>query len=84
MKVKKLIKLLQACDPERIVVMASDSEGNGYSPLADISSAAYRAETTWSGEVGLETLTELDRKKGYSEEDVIDDGKPAIILHPTN
>lgn len=84
MKVKELIKLLQKENPERIVVMASDAEGNSYSPLDGISTAAYKAETTWSGEVGLEKLSEEDRAAGYTEEDVLEGGKPCVILHPTN
>lgn len=84
MKVKDLIKRLQKCDPNRVVIMAKDSEGNSYSPLADFWEGSYRAETTWYGEVGLEKLTEADRKAGYTDEDVMEDGKPALILCPTN
>ncbi len=82
--VKRLIKLLQAEDEDRIVIMSSDSEGNSYSPLASLGTAAYRADTTWSGEVGMEKLTSADKKAGYTEEDVLEGGKPALILQPTN
>lgn len=58
-----------------------DAEGNGYSPLSDYWTGAYRAETTWRGEVGFERETELP--KGYSEEDYCD-GEPALILCPVN
>lgn len=83
MKIKELIKLLEKEDPERIVIMASDGEGNGYSPLSSIWTAAYKAENTWSGEVGLEKLTEEDEEQGYTEEDVLK-GKKAIVFSPTN
>jgi hypothetical protein len=83
MKVKQLIKELLKVDQERLVVMSKDSEGNGYSPLSDISEGAYQADSTWSGEFGLEKLTAEDRKDGFSEEDIID-GVKAICLHPTN
>lgn len=83
MKVKDLIKLLQKEDPNRLVVMSKDSEGNGFSPLADMSTESYAADSTWSGEIGLEKLTPELEKKGYTEEDVLD-GKPALVLWPTN
>lgn len=84
MTVKQLIKLLQAEDPNRIVIMSSDSEGNSYSPLSSVATAAYRADTTWSGEIGLEKLTAADKKAGYTDEDVLEGGKSALILKPTN
>jgi hypothetical protein len=84
MTVADLIKELQKHDPKRLVVMSKDSEGNGYSPLSSVETAAYRADTTWSGEIGLERLTPGLRKMGYSEEDVIQDGVPALVLGPVN
>lgn len=80
MNVKELIKLLQKEDPNRLVICSKDSEGNEYSPLSSVWTAAYRAETTWYGEVGLEKLTAADKKFGFTEEDVIDDGVPALIF----
>ena len=82
MKVRELIERLMQVDPEREVIMAEDSEGNGYSPLADMWEGAYMAETTWTGGVGLEVLTEELIKQGYTEEDILD-GTPALILSPT-
>ena len=71
MKVKKLIKLLQAYDPNTEVVMSSDGEGNSYSPLADAGQGFYVAESTWSGDL-------------YSEEEKPDDAKEVVCLWPTN
>lgn len=84
MTVSALIKRLQVEDPKRIVVMSSDAEGNSYSPLSSLGTAAYRADTTWSGQIGLEELTAADRKGGYSDEDLLEGGKPALVLYPTN
>ena len=50
MKVKELIEHLEKCDPEAMVVMSKDSEGNGFSPLYENSTGRYEAESTWSGE----------------------------------
>jgi len=79
MKVKELIKLLQKTDPNRLVVMSCDAEGNGYSVLAGGNEIAFNEE---EGEVGLEFLTEKDEAQGYSDEDVMHDGKPAFVLCP--
>lgn len=83
MKVRELIEQLSKEDPERIVIMAKDAEGNGYSPLSSFWVGAYRAETTWYGEVGFEAMTPEIRAKGYGDEDVIE-GEPAVILDPVN
>ena len=83
MTVSELIALLKKEDPERIVIMAKDTEGNGYSPLYGMWSGAYLAETAWYGEAGIETLTQTDIDEGYTKEDVID-GVPAIVLVPVN
>jgi hypothetical protein len=80
--VKQLIKMLKKEDPNRLVVMASDSEGNSFTPLADISAGNYEETSEWSGEFGLSELTENDISRGYSDLDVID-GQPALCLMPT-
>lgn len=82
MTVSELIEELQQIeDKSRTVVMAKDAEGNGYSPLSSFWVGAYRAETTWYGDVGFESVEQLE--DGYTEEDVID-GEPAVILCPVN
>ena len=83
MKVKDLIKLLRLEDPDRIVVMSKDPEGNNFSPLWEASTCAYRADNTWSGEIHPEVLTEDLRKQGWNEED-IKGGEKALCLWPTN
>jgi hypothetical protein len=47
MTVKELIEELQKEDPSCLVVMAKDSEGNGYSPLRYYWRGAYRAESSY-------------------------------------
>jgi hypothetical protein len=84
MTVKQLIERLQKEDPDRLVVMAADGEGNSHSPLSGFWTGAYRADSKWSGEVGLDKLTEKDKKQGYTDEDVMTDGVPALILSPSN
>jgi hypothetical protein len=82
-RVKELIELLSKENPERIVIMSRDAEGNGYSPLSSLWAGAYKADTTWCGEVGIESLTPELRQQGYGEGDICE-GQPAIILSPVN
>jgi len=84
MTVKELIETLRAYNDDDIVIMARDSEGNGYSPLYEAWAGAYRAEKTWCGDVGLRALTSSLAEEGYDEDDVLSDGKPACILSPMN
>ena len=85
MNVKELIKLLEEQNQEAIVIMSKDGEGNGYSPFADFGNTdTYKADSTWSGEVGFSKLTPELKKRGYTTEDVMEDGVPALVLYPTN
>ena len=84
MTVRELIEDLKKEDPDRLVICASDSEGNDYSPVDDYTTGAYRAESTWSGEFGEEKLTKEDRELGFTDDDLIKDGVPALCLFPTN
>jgi hypothetical protein len=80
MTVKELIKRLQTQDPDRLVIMASDSEGNDFAALAEegsFSCCRFDGERT-----GLEELTEWHKERGYTEEDVMTTGKPALVLWP--
>jgi hypothetical protein len=76
--VEELIELLKKENPKRVVVMR---HGDEYTPFFSMWTGAYRAESTWAGEMGLEALTDNDRKTGYTEEDVFEDGVPALALN---
>lgn len=87
MTVKELVEILHTFQPDRLVVLSRDEEGTGYSPLADVSPAAYRVQQKMAGEVGvigLEVLTPELRQKGFSAEDVILNGIPAVVLRPSD
>ncbi|KKK62240.1 hypothetical protein LCGC14_3006330 [marine sediment metagenome] len=77
MTVAELIKRLQEMEPESLVVMATDEEGNGFAPLGEIELGAYE-----DGEIKLAELTDELRKQGYGEEDVSVDGVRAVVLWP--
>ena len=85
--VREMIETLKDLDSDTIIVMASDAEGNQYSPLLGIDpNCIYIPESTWSGQVKLATLSDEDRKAGFTEDDVHTgaDGKKAIVLVPVN
>lgn len=83
MTVAELIKELKKLPPKTLVVQSKDSEGNGFSPVADVSLGRYEAESTWNGQFGLDKLTEELKSQGYSEEDV-PNGPLAVCIWPTN
>lgn len=58
-------------DPDSVVVMASDAEGNKFSPLSDITEELYFANNSWSGDIA-------------NEEDETHGADPVIVLWPTN
>ena len=79
MKVKELRKLLESVADERLVVLASDEEGNGFYPLRDVDD-----NSVYDGEyrsAGIENLTPALEEQGFGPEDV-GDGIPALVLWP--
>jgi hypothetical protein len=86
MTVKELIKELKTLDPNAIVVMSSDAEGNGYSPLDGFYQGFYTPDSTWSGEVhtqqDLDGVEDLDDDSWAPE--VTEETVPCIVLCPVN
>lgn len=74
--VGELIKELETLDPNLLVVMSKDSEGNYYSPYSDVSLNTYVVETSWCGYLWDETDEEDDQRPL----DAVD----AVILWPVN
>lgn len=92
MKVRELMDMLANVDPETLVVMSKDGEGNGHSPLSDLSNGVYIADNTWSGELRLNIVDreaiELEVGTRYSDEDFaeagVDGAVACVCLWPTN
>lgn len=84
--VKDLIRVLQMEDPDRVVLISKDAEGNGFLPLATIYTASCRVpDDEGEGEeikTGLERLTDDLRRQGFTSEDILQ-GEPAVVLVPT-
>lgn len=51
MKARDLIKSLEELHPDTKIIVAKDSEGNGFSPAAGVTQQYYVEETSWSGEL---------------------------------
>lgn len=82
-QVKDLIEMLKKEDPEAVVILSGDSEGNILSPYdGDPFIGEYRPDTMAFGEVGYKKLTPELIEQGYTEEDLIEDGYPCIVLYP--
>lgn len=57
MLVKELIEVLQDCDGEDIVILATDAEGNDYKELADYNETDYY----WYGDALTENPVEAHK-----------------------
>lgn len=86
MTVAELIGLLSKLEPDRVVVMSSDGEGNSYSPLSDLDERLYVPDSTWCGTVYMERKEDGAPPDGYDDEDCYDGtgGQRAVVLFPVN
>jgi len=78
MTVSQLMDILENCNPEALVVMAGDPEGNYYSEPVNVDKDLYINE---SGDVGFNTMTPELRKQGFTDMDLIV-GKECVVLTP--
>lgn len=67
MKVKELVKRLQKCNPDDIVVLSRDAEGNGYFEARVIDEVVFAPE---DAEIYEHELTEELQVRGFTQEDV--------------
>lgn len=80
MKIRQLIAELEKLDPELEVIVSTDSEGNGFDEMRVISPGYnYNPQDR---EIGISELTEEDINSGYTDEDVMEDGVPCVVLWP--
>lgn len=76
MKVKNLIEHLLKQDPERIVILSVDSEGNSFAELNDIQPMQYDGE-----KIGFSEINDGLRAMGFDEDDIVK-GEKALIFWP--
>ena len=77
MTVKELKAKLKGVPDDTLVVLSCDAEGNSYTEADDTSLMNYN-----DGKIGFKEITMELFGQGYTQEDVMLDGKPAIILWP--
>ena len=82
MKVHELIEELFKCNPYDLVIV-TDHEGTNFEKLDDISKGSFEAYRpgSYNGEVKIRKLTDEDRAKGYTEEDV-GHGEDCVVIWP--
>lgn len=81
MKIKKLIKILEKLDPEALVVLSSDAEGNSLGIL-DYVWDNCKFDVKNNEATGLFELTPEYIECGDTAESVGKVGKKAIVLYP--
>lgn len=84
----ELIEFLATRPPEQAVVLASDAEGNSFSPLSEMETAPYSPVTDGTGVTYLsreEVQARIDNgDMGWSEEDYPPPGLDDVtVLWPT-
>lgn len=77
--VKRLIEMLEEEDPNKVIIMSSDPEGNSFAPFHEFSHQSYDEDNS---EVGLEKLTPSLAQMGYTKEDVKENGLPCLVFWP--
>ena len=89
MKIKELIELLEKQNPDDVVVLSMDKEGNGFTnrdkegngftKAFELSEAIYH-----DGEIYLRELTDDLYNIGYNEDDLYDgdDGENCVVIWP--
>lgn len=86
MTVKEFIALLSECDPDDIIIMATDAEGNAYNYFdGNMNLHEYNyMEYNYGGEIKLRKLTPELVEQGFSEEDtdINQNGTPCVVLWP--
>lgn len=82
MTVKELIKELEQCNPDDLVVMSTDEEGNGFDTLVDVES--NNVYVPKDREIHIKKLTKALRSQGYTKEDLYegDDAVDCVVLWP--
>jgi hypothetical protein len=79
--VRQLIVELQRLPQDAAVLLSSDEEGNSHRHLSGIDPRAQYKDTAYgSVEIGLTEIDDDLKSLGFTDADVMKDGKPGIIL----
>ena len=81
MKVKDLIAELQECDPEAVVVLQRDPEGNGYAPCAGADSSCVFSDDDDGQVYGI--YEKYDNEEDQEMYGPPEDAVPCVVIWPT-
>ncbi len=85
MKVKELLQVLAACNPDAEVILQKDSEGNGYSPLEGADEdAVYVPDSTYSGAVYSRSWSADEACLSPKEWQKVLKRPSCVVLYPVN
>lgn len=86
MTVGELADYLVGQPRDRLIVLAKDAEGNGYSPLSAVEEAIYVPDSTWSGEIYLtpEQIAAEDDPDDQFDGSGEDGAERVVLLGPVN
>ena len=84
MTVKQLIQELKKLPEDAVVLLSKDSEGNGYSDdvFIQVDPGLSYVKYGRDIELGYSKLTEQLERLGYTEEDVLEEGKSCVVIYP--
>jgi len=78
--VGQLKEQLAGLRDDLLVVLSEDEEGNGFSPLADVTLGKYAADSTWSGQYFDAPTIPARADEDQPPADAVD----VVCLWPTN
>lgn len=81
--VRDLINALSRFNQDRVIILAKDPEGNGYSPLAGIDEGLYVPTSTWAGDMYYWDSGDHETMQLY-DEILASGGQKALVLGPVN
>ena len=85
MNVKELKEAIADLPDEMEVILQKDSEGNGFSPLSDVSAnVVYIPDSTWSGDVFSMNWTADDACMSEEEWNDMKSKPRSLLLCPVN
>ena len=84
--VAEMMDILSQMDPNAIVILARDAEGNGYYEFDSIDSdgTMYIPDRLGHGEIKYAVLTDEMKDNGYGSDDLAETGQgiPCVVLYP--
>lgn len=81
-ELRAAIAALDHLPGDTLVILAEDSEGNGFSPIDEVDQSMYRADTEWSGERYMTDAARQAQNVPAAYRKAPDDAVLAVCLWP--